>query len=56
MKFQKVLITDSENKIQKVIDDGYKIISATAQGVAAGGYTSSTPKGKFLVVFEKLQW
>jgi len=53
----KVIITNSQDDIQSLLDKGWKVISVTAQYVAAvaGGYTYSTGTfyGKFCFVLER---
>lgn len=52
MKTQKVLITDSESRIERMLSDGYTIVSVTAQHISIGT-GSYAAKGEFLIVFEK---
>jgi hypothetical protein len=50
---QKFLIVDNSYDVQSFLDNGWKIVSVTAQHVACGGQTYSTEKGKFAIVLER---
>jgi hypothetical protein len=51
MKEQKVIISDEDFKIQRYIQEGWLIVSVTAQHVSAGaGYAQY---GKFCFVLER---
>jgi hypothetical protein len=52
MTKQKVIITNSESKIETFIADGWKVKSVTAQHVALAGNAYGDLKGKFLIVLE----
>ena len=57
MKNQKVLVVGDEyahsiqNQINEILNEGYHIISVTAQHVSTG--SSQCHKGGYLIVFEK---
>jgi hypothetical protein len=57
MKTQKVLVVGDEyahsiqNQINDILNEGYHIISVTAQHVSTG--SSQCHKGGYLIVFEK---
>jgi hypothetical protein len=51
MKTQKTIITDSATSINILLDQGYSVVSVTAQHVSTGG--TSLLHGSFLVVLEK---
>jgi hypothetical protein len=55
MKNQKFLITKDENEVNEWINQGWEIISVTAQHVAAAGSHSysETLRGKFAIVLQK---
>jgi hypothetical protein len=54
---QKVMITDSQYDVQKVLDNGWKVVSVTAQHVSnsSGGqtYNTTTNYGKFCFILER---
>jgi len=56
-KQQKVLVTgdeyasDIQNKIDKILEDGWFIVSVTAQHISTG--SSSYLRGGYLIVFER---
>ena len=57
MRTQKVLVVGNEhayylqNKIDDILNEGYHIVSVTAQHVSTG--SSQDLKGGYLIVFEK---
>jgi hypothetical protein len=56
-KQQKVLVTgdgyasDIQNKIDKILEDGWFIVSVTAQHISTG--SGSHLRGGYLIVFER---
>ena len=52
MKEQKVLITHNDSGVQRLLDQGWYIISVTAQHVAIGEL-SSRLEGNFCFILEK---
>lgn len=53
MQEYKVVITKSEEKINRLISEGWFIDTVTAQHVATGSI--GTSEGKFLIVFKRLK-
>jgi len=51
MKTQKVLITETASSVSILLEQGYSVVSVTAQHVSTGG--GGHLYGKFLVVLEK---
>jgi hypothetical protein len=57
LRQQKVLVTgdeyagDIQNKIDKILEDGWFIVSVTAQHISTG--SSSYLRGGYLIVFER---
>jgi hypothetical protein len=50
MKKQKVIITDSQYDIQHFLDEGWSVVSVTAQHVSTA--SSYPEKGKFCFILE----
>ena len=54
---QKVIITDSQYDVQNLLNNGWKVVSVTAQHVTNGGggqtYSTTTNYGKFCFILER---
>jgi hypothetical protein len=50
---QKVKITDTEYEIQNLINEGWRVVSVTAQHVSIGGGNYTTNNGKFCFILER---
>ena len=54
---QKVIITDTQYEVQNFLDNGWRIVSVTAQHVTNGGggqtYSTTTHFGKFCFILER---
>ena len=50
---QKIIISDSQYDVQKLLDNGWKVISVTAQHVSIGGGSYTTNNGKFCFILER---
>ena len=46
---QKFLITDNQDKVQALLDDGWKIVSVTPQHVTGSSYFG----GRFAIVLQR---
>lgn len=50
---QKVIISDVEYNVQRLLDEGWKVVSVTAQHVSIGGGNYTTNNGKFCFILER---
>ena len=50
---QKVIISDVEYNVQDLLNEGWKVVSVTAQHVSIGGGNYTTNNGKFCFILER---
>ena len=53
-KEQKFLIVDDEKQVNDLLNDGWYVLSVTAQHVAMGNGGGIFTRGKFAIVLERL--
>ena len=50
---QKVIISDVEYNVQDLLNEGWRVVSVTAQHVSIGGGNYTTNNGKFCFILER---
>ena len=50
---QKFIITDSEDRVERLLREGWRIVSVTAQHVAPGSSGSLPMRGYFAILLER---
>jgi hypothetical protein len=50
---QKIIITEVQYEVQSLLDEGWSVVSVTAQHIASG--TSFSTTGKFCIILERVK-